>query len=157
MWEMSIELRQATPSDAGAIRHLTRQAYAKWVPLIGREPKPMTADYEIVVKRHRFDLLSSEGVLAALIETVDEGEQLLIENLAVAPTFQRQGFGRFLLTQAERLARDLGRSRIRLYTNQRFVENIRLYERIGYHVDREEDYGVGIAVHMSKPLGPDVS
>jgi ribosomal protein S18 acetylase RimI-like enzyme len=117
----------------------------------------MTADYEIVVQRHRFDLLSSEGVLAALIETVDEGEQLLIENLAVAPTFRRQGFGRFLLTHAERLARDLGRSRIRLYTNQRFVENIRLYERIGYHVDREEDYGVGIAVHMSKPVGPDVS
>jgi hypothetical protein len=33
-----------------------------------------TADYEIVVQRHGFDLLSSEGVLAALIETVDEGE-----------------------------------------------------------------------------------
>jgi N-acetylglutamate synthase-like GNAT family acetyltransferase len=92
MREMSIELRQATPSDAAAIRHLTRQAYAKWVPLIGRELKPMTADYEIAVQRHRFDLLSSEGVLAALIETVDEGDQLLIENLAVAPTFQRQGF-----------------------------------------------------------------
>jgi GNAT superfamily N-acetyltransferase len=129
----------------------------KWVPLIGREPNPMTADYEILVQRHRFDLLSSEGVLAALIETVDEGEQLLIENLAVAPTFQRQGFGRFLLTHAERLAWDLGRSRIRLYTNQRFVENIRLYERLGYHVDREEDYGVGIAIHMSKPVGLNVS
>jgi hypothetical protein len=39
-----VELRQATAADAGAIRDLTREAYAKWVPLIGREPKPMTAD-----------------------------------------------------------------------------------------------------------------
>jgi hypothetical protein len=31
-----MEMRQAT----AAIRDLTRQAYAKWVPLIGREPSP---------------------------------------------------------------------------------------------------------------------
>src|SRR5262252_3472638 len=62
----TLELRRALPADAGAVRDLTRQAYAKWVPLIGREPKPMTADYELAVRRHRFDLLSSNGQLAAL-------------------------------------------------------------------------------------------
>jgi len=149
---VSIELREAKASDAAAICHLIRQAYAKWVPLIGREPKPMTADYEVAVLRHRFDLLLSNGQLAALIETVDEGERLLIENLAVAPDFQRQGFGRLLLTHAEQLARSLGKSYVRLYTNQRFVENIRLYERLGYQIDREEDVGVGIAIHMSKAV-----
>jgi ribosomal protein S18 acetylase RimI-like enzyme len=112
----------------------------------------MTADYEVAVLRHRFDLLLSNGQLAALIETVDEGERLLIENLAVAPDFQRQGFGRLLLTHAEQLARSLGKSYVRLYTNQRFVENIRLYERLGYQIDREEDVGVGIAIHMSKAV-----
>jgi hypothetical protein len=60
-WEVSIELREAKPSDAAAIRHLTRQAYAKWVPLLRREPKPMTADYELAVQRNRFDLLLSNG------------------------------------------------------------------------------------------------
>ena len=35
-------LRRATPRDAEAVRALTRAAYAKWVPLIGREPRPMT-------------------------------------------------------------------------------------------------------------------
>lgn len=114
----------------------------------------MTADYELAVQRHRFDLLLSNGQLAALIETVDEGAELLIENLAVAPDFQRQGFGRFLLAHAEQLARRLGKSGVRLYTNQRFVENIRLYERVGYQIDRKEDYGVGIAIHMSKAVLP---
>ena len=34
----TVELRQAMATDAAAIRELTRAAYAKWVPLIGREP-----------------------------------------------------------------------------------------------------------------------
>ena len=39
-----VELKPATPRDVRVIRELTRSAYAKWVPLIGREPKPMAAD-----------------------------------------------------------------------------------------------------------------
>jgi hypothetical protein len=30
-----VELRQGVAADASAIRELTREAYAKWVPLIG--------------------------------------------------------------------------------------------------------------------------
>jgi hypothetical protein len=50
------ELRRAVAADAAAVRALTRAAYAKWVPLIGREPKPMGADYEAAVLRHCIDL-----------------------------------------------------------------------------------------------------
>ena len=49
-------LRTATKEDVFAIRALIRDAYAKWVPLIGREPLPMTADYALAVRTHRFDL-----------------------------------------------------------------------------------------------------
>jgi hypothetical protein len=40
------EFRRAAQADVVAIRDLTRAAYAKWVPVIGREPKPIGADYE---------------------------------------------------------------------------------------------------------------
>ena len=83
------ELRQGVATDAAAIRDLTRAAYAKWVPVIGREPKPMTADYAEALRKHQFDLLYVEGRLVALIETVREADHLLIENVAVAPSFQR--------------------------------------------------------------------
>lgn len=148
-----ITLRTAVPADAAAIRDLTRAAYAKWAPLIGREPKPMGADYEAAVREHRFDLLHVDGVLAALIETIDEGDQLLIENVAVAPEHQGQGLGRHLLAQVEAIAAGLGHDRIRLYTNQRFEENITLYKRLGYRIDGEEPIGDGVVVHMSKALG----
>jgi GNAT superfamily N-acetyltransferase len=148
-----IQLRRASVADVDAIRALTRAAYARWVALIGREPGPMTADYEAAILTHRFDLLEREGQLAALIETVDEGDQLLIENIAVAPAFQGQGLGHALLAHAERLAADLGRPRLRLFTNQRFVANIRLYQSVGYAIDREEDLGFAVRIHMSKRAG----
>ena len=147
-----IELRQAVAADAAAIRALTRSAYAKWVPLIGREPKPMAADYDAAVAKHRFDLLYVDGTLAALIETILAADHLLVENVAVSPSFQGRGLGRKLMAHAEEFAASSGLDEIRLYTNQRFAENVELYRRLGYRVDREEVLPVGTVVHMSKRL-----
>ena len=128
------------PTDALAIRELTRAAYAKWVPIIGREPKPMTADYVQAVPKHRFDLLYLEGKLAALIETIPEADHLLIENVALSPAFQGRGFGRKLMAHAEQVAASLGFNETRLYTNKLFTENIQLYSKSGYRVDREDEF-----------------
>jgi ribosomal protein S18 acetylase RimI-like enzyme len=147
-----IGLRRAGPADAFAIRDLTRAAYARWVPVIGREPKPMQADYETAVRTHRFDLLYVDENLAGLIETIDEGEILLIENVAVAPDFQGRRLGHILMTHAETIARDLGLPRLRLFTNQRMAANVRLYLALGYAIDREEPISDGFAVHMSKVI-----
>jgi ribosomal protein S18 acetylase RimI-like enzyme len=146
----TVELRQAGAVDAPAIRKLTREAYAKWVPIIGREPKPMIADYAQAVLDHRFDLLYRAGTLVAVIETVPRIDHLLIENLAVSPSFQGRGFGRRLMAHAECLAAASGFGELRLYTNKHFGENIRFYRKLGYRVDREEAYKGGFVVHMSK-------
>jgi GNAT superfamily N-acetyltransferase len=149
----TIEIRQASPEDAGEIRDLTREAYAKWVPRIGREPMPMVADYDEAVKHHRFDLLYLEGALAALLETVDEGHQVLIENIAVRPPFQGRGLGSRLMWHAEAIAWSLCRTRVRLYTNRLMAENIALYLKLGYQIDREAEGPPGFfRVHMSKAL-----
>lgn len=148
----AFHIRKALPEDAAAVRVLTRAAYAKWVPVIGREPMPMLADYDRAVREHRIDLLTLDGTLAALIETVDKGDHLLIENLAVAPPFQGQGLGKRLLDHAEDLARDLGHAELRLYTNKRMDANIALYQRAFYRIDREVAFMNGFTVHMSKRL-----
>ena len=148
-----MQLRRAVLGDVAAIRQLVREAYARWVPAIGREPRPMGADYVAAVRDHRIDLLYLDGVLAGLVETVDEGDGLLVENLAVSPAFQRRGLGSRLMAHAEAVALSLGHERIRLFTNKRFAENVILYRRLGYDVDGEEDLGGGtIRVDMSKTL-----
>ncbi len=120
-------IRVATAEDIDAIGSLTRAAYAKWVQVIGREPLPMKADYREAFKLHRFDLLFADEELAALIETVPREDCLLIENVAVLPAFQKRGYGRALLAHAESLATAAGLPAVRLYTNARFEENVRLY------------------------------
>jgi GNAT superfamily N-acetyltransferase len=147
------ELRQGLATDAAAIRALTRAAYAKWVPVIGREPKPMIADYAEALRKHRFDLLYVGGTLVALIETIPRADHLLIENVAVAPPFWGRGFGRKLMAHAEKLAASARLSETRLYTNRLFAVNIQLYGKLGYRVDREEAFKGGVVVHMSKSVG----
>jgi ribosomal protein S18 acetylase RimI-like enzyme len=148
----TVRLVQALEGDAAAIRKLTREAYAKWVPVIGREPKPMTADYTEAVKKHRFDFLYVNGELAALIETIRCSDHLLIENVAVSPSFQGKGYGRMLLAHAEKLAASSNFEQVKLYTNKLFVENVQLYIRLGYRVDHEEEVKGGTVVHMSKQV-----
>ena len=146
----AVTLRMADASDADAIRTLTREAYAKWVPVTGREPLPMRVDYTEAVKIHRFDLLYADGDLAALIETVLEGEAMLIVNVAVATDMQGRGFGKLLLRHAEELAASSGCKRTRLYTNKLFAENVAFYRKLGYRIDGETAYKDGFIVHMSR-------
>ena len=103
--------------------------------------------------RARIDLALLGGALAGLIETIDRPDHLLIENVAVAPAFQGRGVGRRLMAHAEQLAAEQGHAELRLYTNARFEENVALYRRLGYRVDREDEGPLGVAVHMSKRIG----
>jgi GNAT superfamily N-acetyltransferase len=150
----SVEIRAAVAADAEVIRSLTRAAYAKWVPLIGREPLPMQADYDRAVVEHTIDVLIVNGALAGLIETILRPDHLWIENVAVAPEWQGRGYGRLLLDQAERRAIQSGRAEIRLLTNQAFTANLELYAKRGYSVDRTEPFRGGTTVHLSKRIEP---
>jgi ribosomal protein S18 acetylase RimI-like enzyme len=146
------EIRRAGPADAGAVAALTCAAYEKWIPVIGRAPKPMTADYDRAVREHLIDLLFAEGSLVALVESIREPDHLLIENLAVAPEHQRRGYGLRMLRHAESLARELGFAELRLYTNKLFVENVAFYRKHGYRFDGETAFKGGFIVHMTRRL-----
>jgi GNAT superfamily N-acetyltransferase len=144
--------RRAIAADAALVRCISRAAYAVWVPLIGREPWPMTADYDVALRDHRIDLLHLEGEVVGLVEMIPHPDHLLVENVAVRPEHQGQGHGRRLMAHAEAVAATLGCTEMRLYTNQRFAANIALYLRLGYLLEREEVLPVGVVVHMRKRL-----
>ena len=148
----TLTFRRATAADAAAARALTREAYAKWVPVIGREPKPMTADFDAAIRDHRIDLLCAGERVVALIETIAEPEALLIENVAVSPACQNRGLGRRLMAHAEGLAAAMGYGEIRLYANARFVENVTFYQRLGYAMTHQEPFLGGWVTHMRKTL-----
>ena len=145
--------RPAEPGDVADIRDLTRLAYAPWVEVIGREPLPMSADYDAAVQNHLIELACCDGSLRGLIEMVQQPACLLIENLAVSPEHQGSGLGSLLLQRAENRAAQLGLPLLRLYTNQEFRSNISFYQRFGFVVERTEAFKGGWTVHMSKSVG----
>jgi GNAT superfamily N-acetyltransferase len=148
----SPELRPANPQDAGAVRDLVRAAYAKWIAVLGREPLPMKADYERAVREHQIDVLSIDGKMVGLIETMLRSDHLWIENIAVRPDCQGKGLGQRLLMHAERKAAAAGHAEIRLLTSAAFDSNVALYTRLGYFVDKREPFMGGTTVYMSKKL-----
>jgi ribosomal protein S18 acetylase RimI-like enzyme len=151
----AVVLRRATSDDVAVIRDLTRAAYAKWIPAVGREPMPMKADYARAVREHRIDLLDLGGSVVGLIETMLREDHLWIENVAVVPDRQGQGWGRRLLAHAESEAAAAGRAELRLLTNALFGSNVAIYGALGYRVDREEPFEKGgVTVYMSKRIAP---
>jgi ribosomal protein S18 acetylase RimI-like enzyme len=145
--------RRAEEDDAETVRALTHAAYAKWVPVIGRKPKPMNADYEHAVRAHIIELAYLDGELAGLIEVIPASDHLLLENLAVAPAHQRKGIGHRLMAHVEALARVQGLPVVRLYTNKAFATNLEFYKKLGYKIEREEPIkSGGFLVHFAKAV-----
>jgi ribosomal protein S18 acetylase RimI-like enzyme len=142
--------RVGRAEDAAAIQALVHAVYAKWVPLIGRLPLPMQANYEQALGEHEFTLVEREGELIGLIETEDKEDHLYIVNVAVAETTQGRGLGRRLLAHAEEKALGKGYRETRLLTNALYEANIRLYERQGYEIYVRENFMNGVVVRMRK-------
>ena len=148
--EIAPLLRPATADDAAAIRALVRRAYAKWVPLIGREPVPMQADYDRAVADHPFRLAILPDGLVGVIEVIPQPDHLWIENLAVDPAFQGHGLARLLLAEAETIARSLRKPFLRLLTNEAFAGNVSLYQHFGYAITAREAFRGGFTIHLAK-------
>lgn len=146
-------LRRARAEDASAVTALVHRAYGKYVARIGREPKPMTADYRAAIAAHELWVLEEAGTLVAALELIPAVGYMLIENVAVEPSEQRRGIGRRLMAFAEAEARRQGLAEMRLYTNERFTENLALYARLGYRETHREPLMGTRVVHMAKQLG----
>lgn len=147
-----IALRLASPTDLAEIIAITDAAYSKYIPRIGRKPKPMTADYSPLIEAGQLWLASVAHGVCGVIVLQPQSDSLLIYSIAVAPAFQGMGVGRRLLTWAESEAMRQGFATVTLYTNEKMVENIALYQRIGYREYKRADTNGFQVVYMSKTL-----
>jgi ribosomal protein S18 acetylase RimI-like enzyme len=125
-------LRAAVPEDREAVERLVEAAYGGYVECIGRRPAPMDADYAALIAAGQVTVAERGGEVAGVLVLVPMEDHLLVENIAVGPTAQHTGLGRRLMAHAEDEARALGLPELRLYTNEKMVENLAWYPRLGY-------------------------
>jgi ribosomal protein S18 acetylase RimI-like enzyme len=146
-------IRPAEIQEAGAVTMLVREAYAKYVGRIGREPAPMLVDYEAAIMARETWVLVEGDETSGVLVMRPENDHLFVETVAVRPDRQGSGLGRRLMAFVEEAARDRGLREIQLYTNEKMEENLPFYRSLGFEeTGRRLDEGYR-RVFMKKRLG----
>jgi GNAT superfamily N-acetyltransferase len=145
-------LRRAVTADLPAIAALQREAYAPLTARIGRKPMPVDADFSALLRTMEIWVLDGQHGLDAVLILDPSEDHLLIWSIAVAERRKGRGLGRDLLAFAEDRAARAGVGVVRLFTNERFTENLAWYARRGYAVDRVEELEGRRIVHLARRL-----
>ena len=126
-------IRLAVATDEPEVRQCAEQAYARYVPLIGRKPAPMTADFaRQIADGVVYVATDDRAVFQGFIVFHAEQGHLLLENVAVLPSAAGQGTGKALIRFCEDAARQQGLGAVHLYTNEKMTENLSIYPKLGY-------------------------
>jgi GNAT superfamily N-acetyltransferase len=146
-------IRKAHAEEADAVREVVCAAYQHYVPVIGRQPAPMLDDYVARIAANQVWVLEDVRGLAGVLVLEDGPDSFLLDNIAVSPDRQGQGFGGRLLDWAEAEAVRCGWNAVTLYTNALMVQNIAIYGGRGYvETGRRKEKGFD-RVYMEKRLG----
>lgn len=157
---------QLRVDDAGELLTLQRAAYVTEAQLNGDcHLPPLTQTLVELVDELQdpattaFGIRDPAGRLVAAVRIRAEGAaqavgppRAEVRRLAVVPDRQGQGLGTRLLLAAERLC-PAGTSELYLFTGDRSLGNLRLYERHGYRETHRTPAGTHNLVHFVKPLG----
>jgi ribosomal protein S18 acetylase RimI-like enzyme len=150
---MEIPIIEATAEDSSDILALQRIAYQSEAELYGDWTIPpltqtlsqIEAEFE---NKAFLKAMHSDYIVGSVRASLDGGS-CFIGRLIVHPDYQRKGIGTKLILKIETnfsLA-----ERFELFTGSQSSGNIRLYQRLGYRVFREEDLSSNVRlVFMEK-------
>jgi ribosomal protein S18 acetylase RimI-like enzyme len=127
-------------------------AYEHYIARNGKVPGPMLDDYTDLIPDHDVTVVEHRGEIVAVLLVREGSEGFLLDNVAVLPSCQGRGLGRYLLDLAEQKAREAGHDSIYLYTQEIMTENQALYARVGYvEYARRTELGLH-RIYMRKQL-----
>ena len=146
-------IRPARAHDEQDIRDCARRAYARYVPLMGRKPAPMTADFAArIAAGHVYVAADGRDVFQGFVVFYQEGDHILLENVAVLPDVAGRGIGKALIGFCEDAAGRCGFRAVHLYTNEKMADNLAIYPRLGYvEVGRRTENGFN-RIYFQKTL-----
>ncbi|HSD28398.1 MAG TPA: GNAT family protein [Vicinamibacteria bacterium] len=166
---MTVNVRRATPGDAGALVELARAVGAEpegWLITNGEWRSPSEERrYLRAVRRHThaavFVAETTEGIVGRISLARDAhpaSEHVADLGLMVAVAYRRQGVGRALMAAAEAWAREVGVRKLELHVFPHNEAAIALYDSLGYEREgyRRDHYrradGFVDAILMAKML-----
>ncbi len=112
----------------------------------------MLDDYAQRVADDQAWVLEEAGLIVGILVLEETPSGFLLDNIAVLPDRQGEGYGRRLMAFAEAEARRRGFAAIQLYTHALMTENIALYRRLGFVETRRGSEKGYDRVYMIKRL-----
>jgi ribosomal protein S18 acetylase RimI-like enzyme len=126
-------IRLAEACDEPDVKNCAEQAYVHYVPVIGRKPAPMLADYAAQIAEGVVYVATDEqNTFQGFIVFYAEDGHILLENVAVLPSAAGRGVGKSLMSFCETAGRERGMKAVQLYTNALMTDNLSMYPRLGY-------------------------
>lgn len=141
LWRVNIDglqglvtanIRRAEAADVPGIEVIVKDAYSKYIERLGRTPAPMETDYYNLPDTQGIFVYEIERNVVGAIILVQAVDSLRVDNVVISPSVQGKGFGGVLMQFAEQMAVSKGHTAITLYTNEKMVENIALYVKMGF-------------------------
>ena len=135
-----ILIKKAQKEDLEKILELQYLAYQSEAKLFGNmDIPPLKQTIEEVYNEFQkgtiLKALDDIGVIIGSVRAYQENGTVYIGKLMVHPKMQRKGIGTKLLLEIER---EYPNQRYELFTSTKSISNIRLYERLGYKIFKEE-------------------
>ena len=139
-------IRDGRSGDRADLVRIAGEAYAQYIPRMGKPPAPMLADF---AKHLRDDTVlvaiaseathgttggetgNSEGQVIGFAIVLEKTDGYWLENIAVADGWRGRRVGKQLLTAVEKHVRGKADS-YHLYTNVAMTENIAWYAGLGF-------------------------
>lgn len=156
--ETPVDVIRLGVADAGELLTLQRAAYVPQAILHDDMTlPPLTQTLEQMIAELQDPAVIALGIrdggrLVGSVRLRIRGATAELGRLAVVPDLQGRGLGTLLLAvAAERVP--AGVARIELFTGERSLANLRLYERNGYAETHRRSAGSYDLVFMSRPCG----
>lgn len=154
---MSFIFRTAQPSECADADRVLRAAFAPYLARLGREIPP---DYykwlPASIERGDVFVADEGGRVVGVAATERRPAELFLDRLAVDPSKQGTGLGRWLLQRLDEVARERGDNSVSLITAEMMDHLIRLYGSHGFEIVHRglPDHGkdAHMRVHMRKRL-----
>jgi GNAT superfamily N-acetyltransferase len=143
-------IRPATAAEVPALRSIAVAAGPGYVPRIGRQPAPMTADYRAPAHHGQAWAATKDGQAAGCIIRIPQPAHVPGQNVAVLPA--ARGMGAQLLALAEDRARSRRLPQVRPCTNEAMTENLASYLRHGHTQTHRAQQDGFHRVHFRKRL-----